>query len=215
MMVAPPYPSGLNMSLNPCPLCSAERPSLEAACPQCDWAPGGSRGGEGQATVSDPFRAPLMENAASGGSPASAIVLTAMWLATGLFATINTVVEEYPLLEGGWFLVALALASQTPGLFIGLWGWRSSSRRAKVSLLPLLIGAYVVAITGFLAYLGYAFDEKADSINSAAHMHVVAFPILHCIFAFLTYVVCGIISLSLHLSIGERDRSGLHRRRPL
>jgi len=59
--------------------------------------------------------------------------------------------------------------------------------------------AYIVCVTALLAYTHYAFNGKADSLHSAAHMHVIAFPIFH-----------GFVSIILMLtglliaSIGKR-----------
>ena len=42
--------------------------------------------------------------------------------------------------------------------------------------------AYVVCLTGAIAYSFFAINGKADTINSAANMHVVVFPITHAFF---------------------------------
>ena len=51
--------------------------------------------------------------------------------------------------------------------------WR---RRIDVSF---CVAAYLVGSTGLLAYVFYALNGKADSLHSAAHVHVIAFPMLY------------------------------------
>ncbi|MFT5524289.1 MAG: hypothetical protein ACI9G1_004563 [Pirellulaceae bacterium] len=101
--------------------------------------------------------------------------------------------EGHALAGGGALLILIASISQLPGLLIAYWRWKKNS----VAALPMLFGAYAVASTGTVIYGVYAFDGQADSINSAAHMHVIAFPILHCLLATAIYLPCGIISAVL------------------
>jgi hypothetical protein len=122
------------------------------------------------------------------------VILACGLLLTEVFATINTIEEDYPLDEGT-FLILIAGVSQLPGLLIALWRWKKNS----VAAIPMLFGAYIIALTGAAAYAAYAFDGQADSINSAAHLHVIAFPVLHCIFAVVVYLACGIVSGVLSL----------------
>ncbi len=128
--------------------------------------------------------------------PVSLILHTAALLFTAIFATKNTLEEGHEIAGGGLLLIAIACVSQLPGLAIGLWRWKTRSGAS----LCVLAGAYAIAITGLLVFTLYAFDGKADSLNSAAHMHVIMFPILHCVFAFLVYGVTGTIAIILSLA---------------
>ncbi|MFK7821636.1 MAG: hypothetical protein AB8G99_23185 [Planctomycetaceae bacterium] len=110
---------------------------------------------------------------------------------TLVFAMKNALEEGFPWVSKETaFVVLFAGASQLPGLFVGYLRWKKTSR----AIIPMLIVAYFVALTGLLTYMKFAFDGRADSINSAAHMHVFAFPIMHCILAACLYVVFGIFT---------------------
>ena len=92
---------------------------------------------------------------------------------------------------GGAFLILIAGASQVPGLLIGMWRWKSGS----ITVTPMLIGAYLVAFTGVGVYAFAASQtEPSDSVNSAAHMHLILFPLMHCVLAVLLYLICGLAS---------------------
>lgn len=126
--------------------------------------------------------------------PVSLVILAGALLLTLVFATINTIEEEHSLIDGGAFLILFAGVSQLPGIFIALWRWKRNS----VSAFPMLYGAYLIALTGSAVYAVYAFNGgPADSINSASHLHVIFFPVLHCIFAVMVYLACGIVSAAL------------------
>ena len=115
------------------------------------------------------------------GNPWHLRVLGLLCFATFILAAINGFEEELPI---RFFALATcaSVASQFPGLILALL----QRRRATVSQAILLVGAYLVAITGTLAYAVYATNGKPDSLNSAAHMHVIAFPVFH--FAMTTFV---------------------------
>jgi len=133
----------------------------------------------------------------------SLVILACALLLTEVFATINAIEEDYPLLAWGTiFVILIGGVSQLPGLLIALWRWKRKSAAA----IPMLFGAYMIALTGCGVYSLYAFDGKADSLNSAAHMHVVFFPILHCILAVGIYVICGIVSAVFSLVRWLRTR---------
>lgn len=157
--------------------------------------------------MNNPYRSP--SHAKNGANPAtsrpiSLVILACALLLTLVFATINTIEEEHPLAEGGAILILIACVSQLPGLLVALWRWKRNS----VSAIPMLFGAYLIALTGSAVYAVYAFNGgPADSLNSAAHMHVIFFPVLHCIFAAVVYLACGILSavLSVFLSYKQRD----------
>jgi hypothetical protein len=43
-------------------------------------------------------------------------------------------------------------------------------------------------------------------MDSAAHMHVIFFPVLHCIFAVVVYLACGILSAVLGVFRSRQKR---------
>ncbi|TWT75797.1 hypothetical protein CA13_73700 [Planctomycetes bacterium CA13] len=86
-----------------------------------------------------------------------------------------------------------SVVSQLPGLMIAYVFYR----RRSTALAPLLLASYFVALTGIAAYLNYATNGKSDSLNSAAHMHVVMFPMLHCFLAFAVYSAAGLIAAAI------------------
>ncbi len=166
------------MTQFPCPSCGAARASLTADCPACAWRVPPAR------TVRD-----LPPPAAS---PISLIVLLGALLWTLACATLNTVEEGYPLLSFvGSGLILLAGLSQVPGILIAVWHWKTRAGAA----VPLLCGAWIIAFTGAAVYAKYASDGRADSLNSAAHLHVIAFPVFHGLFALLVYLLCGLVAV--------------------
>ena len=117
------------------------------------------------------------------GSPIHVAALGFAFLATLLFALVNSVGEQLPTLSFTLGATIAAVISQLPGIIVGFLSSRGISKVTAALLIP----AYFIAATGLLAYLVYAFNGKADSLNSAAHMHVIMFPILHCVVAGVAY----------------------------
>lgn len=129
--------------------------------------------------------------------PAALFILGGAFLLTLLFAFINTWEEEIPMLsQGGILLVLLAGLSQIPGVLLAFMRYKNNS----TAMLPPLVAAFLIAGSGVLAYCGYALNGKADSIDTAAHLHVVAFPIMHCVFAFAVYLLSGIASMLIYFA---------------
>ena len=105
-----------------------------------------------------------------------------------------------PLLEifkqgGEYFVITVSAAIAVPLLAIAvmvLMRGRTPLTRAITA-----IGAYIVCGTALLAYVWFAANGQADSINSAAHMHVIVFPIRHAVFSALVGALAlGIIALT-------------------
>lgn len=178
------------MSEFPCPRCGVSRASLTSPCDRCDWALD-----EASPTATDAVVANKVMLSEASATPL--LMLLFAWLFTLLLALLNTLQEGYPLIGGGgWFLTLIAGISQLPGLAFAIWRWKTRS----VAALPFLYGAFVVATTGMLAYVSYVAGGKADDIHTAAHLHVIAFPVLHSVFAGLVYLVCSVVSMLLNRS---------------
>lgn len=135
--------------------------------------------------------------------PVSFFVLLGLYALTTLLATVNALDEKIgnPLFV--LIVVAVAGVDQLPGIviaFVARWLPRFVG-------IPLLLAAYAIALTGTLAYGLYAIDGKADSLNSAAHMHVILFPVLHTLGAATAYVVALLASfVAILISRARRTR---------
>ena len=78
------------------------------------------------------------------------------------------------------------------GGLIGGWRWKGSPNSA----LPLLVASYVIAMTGVGGFtLFVAQPEPADSMNSAAHMHIFLFPVLHFGVSVCLYLVAFLFTM--------------------
>ncbi len=108
---------------------------------------------------------------------------------TIFFATVNSLGEQLPTVSFTILASFASIISQLPGIALAIACYRHASGLVRVLLLP----AFFVAVTGLLAYLAYAFNGKAESLDSAAHMHVIMFPILHCIIALIAYALFAIV----------------------
>ena len=122
-------------------------------------------------------------------------VLAFIFLFTLILALINSIGEQLPSISFALVVTLASVISQLPGIIVGFFSTRRNARTTIVFLFP----AYFIAATGMLAYLAYAFNGKADSLNSAAHMHVIMFPMLHCFIAVVSYILAavavGVISM--------------------
>lgn len=146
----------------------------------------------GTSVKDSPYQAPtersrLSERSQSTGNLPFVFLIAAL-ATTLLFATINAIEESLPTHLFTLKVVLAAGISQLPGIILAAAHWHRPSRLMAAFLRP----AYIVATTGVLAYAAYALNGRADSFNSAAHMHVIMFPILHCIFAIFLYVSLGV-----------------------
>lgn len=142
--------------------------------------------------------------------PVSLAVLVAALCTTVLFAIVNSIQEELPSMGFAIFVTLLAGLSQFPGILVAYVRWRRQSNTTA----PFLFAAYAVATTGTLAYGYHAFNGKADSLNTAAHMHVIMFSILHCVLAMILYLVAGIMA-GTALSIHSKSDNTAHPQSPL
>ncbi|MCA9100724.1 MAG: hypothetical protein KDA63_06230 [Planctomycetales bacterium] len=85
--------------------------------------------------------------------------------------------------------------SQMPGLVISL---RKRIQRWAIS------SAVIVAVTANAAYAVYAAGGPEGSVVNAAQMHVIVFPMMHCLFAAFVYGGAFILSAVLSHSTGNR-----------
>jgi hypothetical protein len=125
------------------------------------------------------------------------ILLAIAFAFTILFAAKNAVEEQLGSTSFVCKVVLAAVISQIPGMLIALTRTRTSGFWVR----GLLVPAYMIAVTGVCAYAVYAFNGKADSLNSAAHMHVIFFPVMHCVFGVLAYLLT---TVCMGLAIGVR-----------
>ena len=160
--------------------------------------------------------APAREELASARKPVSLCVLLLLLITTVVLGTIN-VLQEDPnegarpgvssITMTSLMIGFLSGLSQVPGLFIAGWRWRSKTH----SMLPMLVVAYVIAFTGVLGFAGFVSQTSpSDSMNSAAHMHIFFFPMLHCIMAAILYAVSfmGTIGMVLYTRYWRSKVSG-------
>ena len=172
--------------------------------------------------MGNPYESPIAPTgkqiAASGHlaisrRPISLWLLLLMFTLTVVMAYINLIQEE----SGGvirrdfgsfFFNCVLAVfsgASQLPGLAIATWHCKSS----RNSMLPLLCAAYVIALTGMGVFMMVALDpEPADSMNSAAHLHIFLLPALHLGFSFVLYFLALPFTLGIMAYSRYSNRKG-------
>jgi len=161
--------------------------------------------------MDNPYGSPEQSAAArketgSGRKPISLCVLLLVLLTTVVLGTINVFQEDSnegarpgvsSIIMTNLIIGLLGGLSQVPGLLIAGWRWKSETH----SMLPMLVVAYVIGITGVLGFAVFVSQTSpSDSMNSAAHMHIFFFPMLHCIFAAILYAVSfiGTIGMVLH-----------------
>lgn len=145
-----------------------------------------------------PTEVSAARNGSFSGSRGPLVCLAAALLVTLVFAAINAAEEELP----SRFAIQVTLAagiSQLPGLILAVAALFSS----KSGLRWLLFPAYFVAVTGLSMYTIYAFNGKVDAQDSAAHMHVIMFPIMHCFIAGFAYTLVA-IPLLVDVLFGRR-----------
>ncbi|MGI9441658.1 MAG: hypothetical protein ACR2N1_04290 [Rubripirellula sp.] len=145
--------------------------------------------------------------------PVSLCFLLVLFSWTVLMAFINLVQEDSESrggLELASILFCVILAgfsglSQVPGLVIGMWRWKGS----RNSVLPMLLASYIIALTGVAGFTVFALQtEPSDSMNSAAHMHIFLFPLLHFVFSLIIYVVAFLLTMGcvVYSRFGLRGR---------
>ncbi len=119
------------------------------------------------------------------------LVLNALTL---LFAAYNSYEEQLPSLT---IYLATVVAAVVAGSISSILFIAISKRDKKINLFFAIV-AHLSTLTGTVIYLYYALNGKADSLHSAAHMHVIVFPISQ---GFLT--VCGLALATLLSGIGK------------
>ena len=117
--------------------------------------------------------------------------LLATLVATLVLASSNAIEEELPTRSFMFTVILAAGISHVPGMVLAIAIARC--QKPSLRIIVLLVPAYIVAVTGALAYLFYALNGKADSLN-AAHLHVIFFPVFHCFFAAVLYSIAGIVA---------------------
>lgn len=109
-------------------------------------------------------------------------ILLALAVATWSVALINSMVQDLPDWTFRIKVTFLACLSQVPGLLLAYLGPKRHGVRHI-----LLATAFFISVTALLAYGMYAASGPADSLNSASHMHVIVFPVTHCVVAVFLY----------------------------
>jgi uncharacterized membrane protein YozB (DUF420 family) len=119
-------------------------------------------------------------------------ILVSVIFLTVCLASFNTYEEEI----SGLINFIGPVVGAVFGSVICLLAYAQANKSLGEKSMAYLIAAYVSAILGLLAYLHYATNGKSDSLNSAAHMHIIAFPVLH---TFLS--VSGVFLATVWVSI--------------
>ncbi len=130
-------------------------------------------------------------------------ILLMLNISTLMFSAYNSYVEELPslLFYFGTVIGAIASGIISSTIFVLI------SKRARRTNYPFGVVAYVSTGLGTLAYLYYALNGKADSMHSAAHMHVVMFPLLHGFLAICGLTIAGLISFIPWSAIFNKSNS--------
>jgi hypothetical protein len=119
-------------------------------------------------------------------------ILVSVIFLTVCLASFNSYEEGI----SGFVFFIVTVVGAIVGSVICLLAYAQANKSFGEKSTAYLIVAYASAIFGLLAYIHYATNGKSDSLNSAAHMHIIAFPILH---TFLS--VSGIILATAWVSI--------------
>jgi uncharacterized protein with PQ loop repeat len=102
-------------------------------------------------------------------------ILVSVILLTLCLASFNSYEEGV----SGFVFFFVTVIGVVVGSVICLLAYAQANKSLGEKSTAYLIAAYASAIFGLLAYLHYATNGKSDSLDSAAHMHIIAFPILH------------------------------------
>jgi len=119
-------------------------------------------------------------------------IITIIVLVTAVLAAFNAYQEELV----GVVSYLVSVFGALLGSILCLLAYTFVLRKFPYNARPFLWASYAVAILGLIAYLNYALNGKADSLNTAGHMHVIVFPLLHifisiCLQAFCIMWVAG------------------------
>jgi len=122
------------------------------------------------------------------------VILLVINIATLVFAWVNNIEEELP--DTVFFLETVAGAI-TPGIIAAAIFLVVSRFRRRIDYIFGFV-AYVISLFGMIVYAIYASNGKADSLNTAAHMHVIMFPMLLGFVTLVALVGASIISFTIY-----------------
>ncbi|WP_440906391.1 hypothetical protein ACMZOO_18630 (plasmid) [Catenovulum sp. SX2] len=109
-------------------------------------------------------------------------------LMTAVFAAFNGYEEQLGSVGNIGTAVIYALVAGSFSVVVHFIAHKLLPKYSK----PYCVTAYASALFGFIGFVYYASNGKADSLESAAHMHVIVFPILHTMLAILLFVAATI-----------------------
>jgi len=144
----------------------------------------------------------VVGNPAVSRRPLSFCLLLLLFTSTVVMAIINLIQEAsgsgasqtVSSLVATCMIAGFSGLSQVPGLVIAGWRWKGSSN----SLLPMLFAAYIIALTGVGAFTVFVSQtEPSDSMNSAAHMHIFFFPVIHLVLSTVLYFIASLFTMGL------------------
>ena len=119
-------------------------------------------------------------------------ILLGLVVLTFICAAFNSFEEKLP--SAGFYILTVFGAVATP--LVTIWVVYLVRHKSTFTRKVFVLVAYFVCTTSLLAYINYAFNGKADSLHSAAHMHVIIFPIFHC-FVSIIVMLIGLLTASI------------------
>jgi len=75
---------------------------------------------------------------------------------------------------------------------------KSSKKCPRLRVL-YTIAAYFLVALGLLVYTVYALNGPADSLHSAAHMHIIIFPMIHITLTIFSLAIIEVIGIILNI----------------
>lgn len=128
-------------------------------------------------------------------------ILLVLNIFTLICSAYNSYEEELPslLFYFGTVFGAIASGIISSTIFVLI------SKRTRRTNYPFCIVAYASTGLGTLAYLYYALNGKADSLHSAAHVHVFAFPMLQGFLTICGLAIAGLISVITRSAIYNKS----------
>ena len=130
-------------------------------------------------------------------------ILCVINIATFIFAWINSTEEELPT---AIFFTQTVIGAIGSGVGATLVFLIVSKMRRSIDYVFCTI-AYGSSFFGMMAYALYAYSGKADSLHSAAHMHVIFFPILHGVITVGAVVAGAILSTAIYFLIQRKKQT--------
>jgi hypothetical protein len=118
------------------------------------------------------------------------MIFAALILAILACAAFNNFEEQLP---SQAFFLGTVFGAITPSV-LAVAAFEVISRWRRRIDVPSCVAAYLVCTTGLVAYAFYALNGKADSLHSAAHMHVIMFPMLHGALAIVALSLAGLLT---------------------